>query len=1002
MAPSNDVRAVLAYIPKPTLSNIFLGFLGLSIAYFCLNIIYNLYLSPLRRYPGPKLWAISRIPWHWVNLQGRIGWRLKELHEQYGPVVRISTDELSYNTSGAWRKIYGQRNPEFLKALDGRGIAPASLQGHRTLLLVGTEQHADLRRAIQPAFSDRALREQESYFIYHSDNLIKQLLRHCKEGPVDMGHFYHLVAFDIVSDLAFGEPAGSLDNADQPWLNIIMTRRRTIPYIQLAVYYGFFDLFQWIGPKAATESRKKHRALAMQKVKKRLQATDSGKDFMSYILENGDSRLAEIELMMLASTFITAGSATSAGTMTGLLYLLMRNPAKLALVQDEIRGMFSSQDQITPTSSGACKYLTACLEETLRMYPATPSTLPRFVPENGEMIEGSWVPGGTAVGVNQLAVGRSERNFRRALEFIPERWLPLPPGSEFENDDRAAAQPFSFGPRNCIGRAKEIFERNSPMAANVFFFALLLAAIAFFVQTLIIRPVIQARKLRGLRCAAVPIEPSRYPLGIDTVLSALRADREQRTPDAARQRFAAMGRNTFRISVLGTSNLITAEPRNVQALLATQFADFGMGAARSNNLRKALGRSIFAVDGHAWKMSRAVMRPIFARDNLADLALLERHVQQLLQCIEASGVNGDGWTMLPVSLASLMPCLTIDSATAMFLGEGSGTQALPARLAAMGNKGRGPSSQPPLRDFTWAFERLVAVLGIRMRLRNLYWLYGNHDVAECVAILHAFVDDAIDAADRAADSDAKQRYNFLEELRQRCSDRAEVREQVLGLLAAGRDTTAGLISWVFYCLVRHPRVWTKLRQVVLDTFGPYTADTNATLAAVTFDKLKGCSYLQHVLNETLRLHSIVAFNSRRALRDTTLPTGGGPDGTQPVFVPAGTEVNFSSHVMHLRHDLWGKDADEFVPERWQTARPGWAFVPFNGGPRICIGQQFALTEAGYVIVRMLQRYADIAGLDVDLTRDYHRFTVTCTPGTPDEDGEAVKCRLRLADYEIQQ
>jgi len=76
-------------------------------------------------------------------------------------------------------------------------------------------------------------------------------------------------------------------------------------------------------------------------------------------------------------------------------------------------------------------------------------------------------------------------------------------------------------------------------------------------------------------------------------------------------------------------------------------------------------------------------------------------------------------------------------------------------------------------------------------------------------------------------------------------------------------------------------------------------------------------------------------------------------------VPKGTTVDYSTYVMHRRKDLYGEDADEFIPERWETRRPGWEFLPFNGGPRICIGQQFALTEASYVTVRLLQRFEKI-------------------------------------------
>lgn len=74
-------------------------------------------------------------------------------------------------------------------------------------------------------------------------------------------------------------------------------------------------------------------------------------------------------------------------------------------------------------------------------------------------------------------------------------------------------------------------------------------------------------------------------------------------------------------------------------------------------------------------------------------------------------------------------------------------------------------------------------------------------------------------------------------------------------------------------------------------------------------------------------------------------------------------MGFSTYAMHRRKDIWGPDADKFIPERWDNLRPGWEYLPFNGGPRICIGQQLALTEGGYTIVRLLQCFKDIESLD---------------------------------------
>lgn len=118
------------------------------------------------------------------------------------------------------------------------------------------------------------------------------------------------------------------------------------------------------------------------------------------------------------------------------------------------------------------------------------------------------------------------------------------------------------------------------------------------------------------------------------------------------------------------------------------------------------------------------------------------------------------------------------------------------------------------------------------------------------------------------------------------------------------------------------------------------------------------------MHETLRLYPVVPFNVRLALKDTTLPRGGGPDGSLPMGILKDTPIGYSTLIMQRREDLYPPNSAHlsYLPERWESWQPKpWQYIPFNGGPRICIGQQFALTEMGYTIVRMLQRYERIEG-----------------------------------------
>ena len=275
-----------------------------------------------------------------------------------------------------------------------------------------------------------------------------------------------------------------------------------------------------------------------------------------------------------------------------------------------------------------------------------------------------------------------------------------------------------------------------------------------------------------------------------------------------------------------------------------------------------------------------------------------------------------------------------------------------------------------------------------------YWTYRSKEMQDSVKVIQDFVDRYVKRALRSASmskdtQDPKVvKYVFAEEIAQQTSDPIEIRSQLLNILLAGRDTTASLLSYVFHHLVRHPEVFSKLRRAVINDFGNYENPHD-----MTFATLKSCTYLQHVINETLRLTTIVPVNFRNATRDTTLPRGGGADGSKPIFVRKGQIVEYSIHVIHRRKDVWGADADEFRPERWQGRRPGWEFVPFNGGPRTCIGQQLAITTTSYVIARLLQRFERIDGTTEELTGTaLHNTTLTACPLT----GPSVTLRKSAA------
>lgn len=510
---------------------------------------------------------------------------------------------------------------------------------------------------------------------------------------------------------------------------------------------------------------------------------------------------------------------------------------------------------------------------------------------------------------------------------------------------------------------------------------LAVAAVPSFILYLIIRSYYDAwqysRKAAAWGCKPSAVRPHTWPLGLDIVKRAFDADAKNQLPNLMEQIcFVDMaGAKTFRQYFFGSLVIHTYHPSNVQAILAHKFNDFELGRLRRDCFQPLLGNGIFTSDGKEWAHGRALLRPQFAKTQYADLDLEERHVEDIFKHFE---IGADGWTR-PTNLQPIFFRFTLDSATEFLFGE-----SVQGQVAAL------PPGSPYRRDLTSAtgldlakvskaFDNATHGLGRRARLLDFNWMYNPKSFRDDCALVHKFADYYVNLAlstDPEKPSDSK-RYIFLNELAKETRDPIELRSQLLNIFLAGRDTTAGLLGWVFWILARHPEIYNKLRGIILEEFGTHDEPRD-----ITFSRLKTCTYLQHVLSETLRLYPSVPGNSRMATRDTTLPCGGGPDGQSPVFVPKGTPVDYTVHTMHRDPEFWGRDANVFNPERWVGRKVGWEFLPFNGGPRICLGQQFALTEAGYCVVRMLQRFDAIENLDADGMeggKELYQYTVTTSP-----------------------
>lgn len=432
---------------------------AIFVLYIVVLSIYRLYFHPLAKFPGPKLNAISSLPSVYSLLRGRLPLDNKTLHDKYGSVVRVSPNELAFNSLGAWEDIYGfKKDGRQLMHKDPIHVGSVDpLPGASTLTMSDDINHARQRRALSHSFSEKALREQEYIIQGYIHKLLVNFDRMAGTGEeLNLVNWLNFTTFDIIGDLAFGEPFGCLDiGAFHSWVSLIYetvkvgaleqaTRR-----IAEAGSWWQTTLLNLI-PDKVRQKRRDHLAFSREKVMQRLaNESTEHKDFIYYILKQKEKfNLHENEIVLNGALFIVAGSETTANLLSGLFARLMWNPDKYRKLCEEIRTEFTTDEDITYERTSKLPYLNACLEEGLRIHPPVPTGLLRTVPKAGDMIDGHWVPGGVSVAVSGWAASHNPVNFRDCDSFIPERWLD----DAYATDLKKAMQPFSLGPRGCIGR----------------------------------------------------------------------------------------------------------------------------------------------------------------------------------------------------------------------------------------------------------------------------------------------------------------------------------------------------------------------------------------------------------------------------------------------------------------------------------------------------------------------------------------------------------------------
>ncbi|KAH9483172.1 Cytochrome P450 monooxygenase 75 [Psilocybe cubensis] len=440
----------------------------------------------------------------------------------------------------------------------------------------------------------------------------------------------------------------------------------------------------------------------------------------------------------------------------------------------------------------------------------------------------------------------------------------------------------------------------------------------------------------------------------------------------------------FNNRIFFENRLVTTEPEHLKAMLGTQFDQFEKGSETRTLVYPLLGTGVFAADGKLlsflpklcsdasiisfsgdlWKFHRSMTRPYFTKERISDFENFDRHAEDAI-----SQLKGRLRAGYPVDFQQdLVARFTLDSATVFLFGNDvkslAGVLPYPHYITDIPSTERQTEEHPALR-FVNAFAEAQTIMAWRLRYGYMWPLaeFWHDRIKGPMKVVHDFVDPIVAEAIKKkreghGNVKEKEEETLLENLVNSTEDHITLRDEIMSLLVAGRDTTASGLTFVVYMLAEYPEVLRRLRAEVLEKVGRHRTPT--------YDDFREMKYMKAVINETMRLYPAVPFNVRASKCATVLPSKPGSQD-RPMYVPANTRLPYATFVMHRRTDLWGPDAREFDPDRFLDDRlhkyliPNpFIFIPFNAGPRICLGQQFAYHEMSFFLVKLLQQFSGIS------------------------------------------
>lgn len=326
-------------------------------------------------------------------------------------------------------------------------------------------------------------------------------------------------------------------------------------------------------------------------------------------------------------------------------------------------------------------------------------------------------------------------------------------------------------------------------------------------------------KAQGCRPPQKRIELKDPYIGLDFLFDSIFKRTPETYLDHAHEDFLRLGQ-TYTAKRWTYETIFTCDELNIKQILALGFEDFELPNIRVSAMSSLLGQGIFTMNGPAWYHARGILRPCFTRQNLESLNdLLEHHLQALIRRIPSDGIT--------VDLQPLFFELTMDVATEFLMGESTHTLD-PA------------SSHHREQQFVDDYMICSTVCSQKMQMGPLHKFVFSPAGRRAKNRVLQYVDDYVDKLLHRDRRIRDLRYDILSELSCSTDDPTVLRDQVLHVLLASRDTAASLLSNLFFALAKRPLVWAKLREEVLEVAGS---------EGVTTEQLREVTYLRWCVQE---------------------------------------------------------------------------------------------------------------------------------------------------------